>query len=138
MSIADIRPALRTFLLADSAVAAAVGGTRIYPVVLPQGQVLPSVVFARISGLGDHHMQGASGLTRPRMQIDAWARTADEASTLADLVKFRLDGDRSPMGAGAAQVQVQGVFFDSERDDYDSESKLFRVSRDYFIWWEER
>jgi hypothetical protein len=32
MTLNDIRPALRTFLLADSALSAAVGAKRIYPV----------------------------------------------------------------------------------------------------------
>jgi hypothetical protein len=40
MPIVDIRPVLRTFLLADSAISTAVGGERVYPVVLLQGQTL--------------------------------------------------------------------------------------------------
>jgi hypothetical protein len=79
-------------------------------------------------------MQGASGLARPRYQIDAYAPKADDANALADLVKARLDGYRGPMGA----ITVQGVFFETERDDYQADAKLYRASRDYFIWFEER
>jgi hypothetical protein len=135
--IADLRPALRAFLLGDASIFDAVGGAlpvpRIFPVVLPQGVKDPSIVYTRISGQGDHHMQGASGLARPRYQIDAYARKAEDANALADLVKARLDGFRGAMGA----VNVQGVFFETERDDYQAESELHRVSRDYFIWFEE-
>ena len=46
----------------------------------------------------------------------------------------RLDGFRGLMGG----VGVRGVFFESERDDYHDGPKLFRVSRDYMIWFAER
>jgi uncharacterized protein DUF3168 len=132
--IFDIRPGLRTFLLADAGVSAAVGGSRIFPNTLQQGVKDPSIVYSRVSGLADHHMQGASGLTRPRFQIDAYATTQDLATNLADLVKFRLDGYSGLMGS----VMVQGVFFDTEREDFQADIDLHRISRDYLFWFEER
>ena len=126
------------FLLADDTIASMVGNDRIYPLRLPQGDRGPSIVYSRVSGLGDHHMQGPSGLTRPRFQIDAWAPSADDATRLADLVKARLDGYRGPMTGGSVTVAVQGVFFDTEREDYDEDAELYRISRDYLIWFEER
>lgn len=140
--IADIRPALRAYLLADSGIAALVGD-RIYHIKMPQGVTQPSIVFNRISGQGDHHMQGASGLNRPRIQIDCWAKSsADAAVALANLVKERIDGFKGSVGYGSNSPQdsvtVQGVFFESERDDYDSDSEFYRVSHDYLIWYEER
>lgn len=139
--IKDIRPALRAFLLADPAVSSAVGGVRIYPLVLPQGQKLASIVYSRVSGQGDHHMQGPSGLTRPRFQIDAWAESLDAAVVLADLVKERIDGFRGVMpntGSPSDDVNVQGVFFDTEREDFQPDIKMSRMSRDYIVWFEER
>jgi hypothetical protein len=79
-------------------------------------------------------MEGPSGLTRPRFQIDAWAATPDEANTLADLVKFYLDGFSGSMDT----VVVQGAFFETERDDYQADIDMYRVSRDYIIVYEER
>lgn len=139
--IIDIRPGLYAYLLADGSISTAVGGERIYPLILKQGVQLPSIVYNRVSGLGDHHMQGASGLTRPRFQIDAYARDPDLAMQLADLVKFRLDGFAGPMSLGGSPetfVQVQGIFFDTEREDYQGEIEMYRISRDYLIWFEER
>jgi uncharacterized protein DUF3168 len=132
--LTDLRAGLYTFLLTNSDIAVMVGGERIYPVVLKQGIREPSIVYNRISGQGDHHMQGPSGLSRPRYQIDAYAVTPDEANALADLVKFHLDGFQGLMGS----VSVQGVFFDTERDDYQADVDLFRMSRDYLFWFEER
>jgi Protein of unknown function (DUF3168) len=131
--INDIRPALRTFLLADAPIAAVVA-TRVFPVVLPQGERGASIVCTRVSGMGDHTTLGPSGLARPRMQIDAWAATPDEAAALANLVKDRVDGYRGLMGT----VPVQGVFFADEREDYQSDIDMHRMSRDYIIWYEER
>lgn len=132
--IADIRPALRAFLLADSAIATAIGGARIFPVRLPQGERGVSIVYSRISGFGDQHMAGPSGLSRPRFQIDAWAANQDDAATLANLIKDRIDGYRGLMDT----VPVQGVFFVDEREDYQQDIDMHRMSRDYLIWYAER
>lgn len=132
--VADARPALRDFLMADASISDAVGGVRIYPVILQQGQRQPSLVYNRISDVGDYHMLGPSGLARPRFQIDAYAETQDLADTLNRLVKDRLDGFSGDMGS----VTVQGAFIDSLRDEYEQDSKLFRVSTDYIIWFNER
>lgn len=139
--IKDIRPALRAFLLADPQISAMVGGQRIFPLRLPQGIREPSIVYRRITEVGDHHMKGPSGLTGPRMQIDCWAPDPDQAEQLANLVKARLDGYRGPMAAPGSPpdvIAVQGIFFDSSRDDYDGTAELYRVSRDYFVMYEER
>lgn len=140
MTIKDLRPGLRAYLLADAALSALVV-TRVFPVKLPQGQLNPSVVYSRISGVGDHHMRGPSGLARPRIQIDCWAVSADLSSQLARLVKNRIDGFRGEMEFGSNSpkdsLTVLGVFFDSERDFYDDGNEMYRVSQDYFIWFRE-
>jgi Protein of unknown function (DUF3168) len=141
MALADIRVGLRAYLLDDAAIAAIVG-TRVYPIVLPQGQVQTSIVYTRISGFGDNHMLGPSGLSRPRIQIDCWSQSIDTAAQLANLVKERIDGflgtwlwgEDSPEEA----IVVQGVFYENEREDYDDVSKLYRVSRDFFVWVSEK
>jgi hypothetical protein len=56
-------------------------------------------------------------------------------------VKDAIEGFRGlwPWGTASPQdsVTVQGVFFDSERDDYDDATGLFNVSCDYLIWFEQ-
>jgi hypothetical protein len=141
--IKDLRGSLRSFLLADQAISQAVGGERIFPLVLPQGEQRASIVYTRVSATGDYHMEGASGLARPRYQIDAWAATQDEATALADLVKGRIDGFRGLMADDVLQqaaqpVHVQGVFLNDERESFDAAAQLYRMSRDYIIWFEER
>jgi hypothetical protein len=137
VSVKDLRPALRAFLLGDTAIQVIVSG-RVFPMVLPQGERRASIVYNRISGDGDHTMDGATGLARPRYQIDCWAADPDQAAALSNLVKSRIDGYRGTMGSGADQVTVQGVFLANEGDGYDADSKLYRDRRDYFINFEER
>lgn len=141
----DIRPALYSFLMGDAGIYAAVegnktrqqGGSRIFPVKIPQGVKAASIVYTRISGAGIYHMGGESGLSMPRYQIDAWAPTGDAATALANLIKDRISGYRGVMGSGGAAVTVQGVFMADEREDYDDTVQLSRMSRDYFIDHEE-
>lgn len=133
MSLADIRGGLRTYLLADAPVAALVG-TRVYPVKLPQGVTAASLVYNEISGQGDHHMEGASGLVTARMQIGAWATTADAAHGLFLAVKEAIDGYQGLMGS----VYVQGVFIDSWRDIDDTVANLRGKVADYMIHYAER
>lgn len=137
MALKDLRPALRAFLLADGGISGAVG-TRIYPQFLPQNTTADSIVYQKVSDIGDHTFDGPTGLARPRIQIDAWSRTNDGANALALKIKERLDGYQGIMGSGGAQVTVQGVFFDSARDLYDETAQLHRVSQDFFINYDER
>lgn len=128
----DLRPALRAYLLADPAIAAIVAN-RVFATVIPQGVNSASVVVSLISGRGDHHMEGASGLGRSRLQVDAWAPGADVATALGNAVRDRIDGFRGVMGEGDAAVTVQGIFLADERDGYDDATKLYRLGRDYFV-----
>jgi hypothetical protein len=132
----DIRPGLFAFLAADSVVGALVtagGITRIYPLRLPQGVRLASLVYTRVSGQGDYAMAGVTGYARPRYQIDAWAPTADAAVALANAVRDALDGFKGPIGSGANAIDVQGVFCADQREQYDDAVQMYGVSRDYFI-----
>lgn len=132
----DLRPGLFVFLRDDVAIGplvTATGVARIYPVRLPQGIKLTSIVYTRVSGQGDYVMTGPSGYARPRYQINSWAPTIDAAAALSNLIKDLLDGFTGTIGTGANAVFVQGAFVADEREDYDDTVQMFRSSRDFFI-----
>ena len=131
--IKDLRPALREFLLADPAIAAAVVD-RIFPSRIPQGTRGSCIVYNRISDQGFHVYEGPLGFARPRYQLDSWASNPDTAAGLANLIKERLDGFAGSMGS----VTVQGALFQSLFEAYDPEADLYRVSQDYLIMFVER
>ena len=135
----DIRPALRSYLLADSTVFGLVGGVRIYPVLMPQGQFSPSIVYNRITETTFYNMAGPAGMIQSIMQLDAWARSQDGAVALADAVHDRLSGQRGTITWGANspldEVVTRGVFSVNAREDYDAVAEMFRMSRDYQVWY---
>jgi Protein of unknown function (DUF3168) len=127
----DIHPAFRTFLLADPTINALVGGVRLHHLRLPQDQVEPSVVFLKVSETADYHLLSDSGLSQLRMQVDSWAQDPDTATQLANAVYDRLTGERGAMDS----IEVRGIFLLNGRDDYDDVTRLFRISRDYNIFY---
>lgn len=127
----DIRPAIRNYLLADPTISGMVGGVRVHHLRLPQNQVEPSVVYVKVSETGDYHMASDSGLGQVRMQIDSWAQSSDTATTLANAVYDRVTGARGTVD----NVDIRGAFLTAGRDDYDDIAKLYRVSRDFTIWY---
>jgi hypothetical protein len=133
--VKDIRPALRQFLLDDPTVSGLVGGVRIHNARLPQDQVAPSIVYVKVSETGDYHMEGDSGLGQVRMQVDSWAQNADAATELANAVYDRLSGAQEDVSVDSDFVRLKGVFLANGRDDYDAIAKLYRVSRDFIIWY---
>lgn len=143
----SIIAALRARLIEEPEIVAVVGGgdsARIFPLELPQGETRASLVNQVVSGHGDHHMQGASGLTKPRVQIAAVATTYAAARSLANLVKFAIDGDSGTWSYGSdspqSSIDVQGVFFTGTEleDRAGDRQNLYRVLLDYDIWYAER
>lgn len=137
----DIRPALYALLVGDPTVSSLVGGSRIYPVRLPQGDRGPSLVYHRITGLVEYEMNGSAGLLQTLMQLDAIATSADAATQLGNAVHDVLSGYRGTVFFGTASPQnsvvVQGIFQTNERDIYDAPTEMTMLQRDYSIWYGE-
>lgn len=122
---------MRSFLLADPVVSGLVGGQRIHHVRLPQDQVDPSVVYVKVSETSDYNQAGDSGLSQVRMQIDSWAQNSDAATELANAVYDRLSGGHDIVNS----TTMRGIFLVNGRDDYDEVAQLYRISRDFIIWY---
>lgn len=116
--------AVRSALLASAPVAALVG-TRVYPIgSFPQSPTLPAIVYQRPSTVPDMLLDG-QGFVRIRMQLSLWATTFDGARTLADAVVTALDGYH---GGELRQVHLINLL-----DDYEPDTKLFRVIADFRV-----
>jgi hypothetical protein len=130
---------LRTHLLALPAIATLVGGTRIYPLRLPQKAVLAAIVVTRVDDprIGTH-LRGPGGLSRARIQVDAWAQTHDQATALGTLCRRRLDGFQGTWtgtGSPAPTIAVAAIHHDDEGDRFEEEilGGLCRHGADYFV-----
>ena len=120
---------LRLVLTTDARVAA-LAADRVFTEVLPQSPAVPAVVFTEVTGDEDYALDGPTGTTSRRVQIDAWAKTRAEATSLGLAVKAAL-ADHTGAAAGFG---VEAAFLLSERWDFDSETSLYRTSQDYEIW----
>ena len=123
-----LETALRTYTLADAAVAA-LAGTRMYSRSLPQTPTLPAIVYQRIDTRRLHDMDGPDGLPRPRIQLTCWATTPAAAAELAAATRERLDGFRGAWG----DVQIGSCLCVGERDLDDPAVGRVGVALDYMI-----
>lgn len=126
-----IESAIRHILVNDATVKTLT--TRIFPVTIPQDPIYPLILYTKISGSRDHILQGPSGFAHPRFQIDAWDESYTGAKSLANAIRKALDGYRGTV----LDTRIGSCLIDSERDIYESEIKIYRVSQDYLIWCEE-
>lgn len=128
MSVDTIEKAIRAILVADSTVKAIT--TRCYPGSLPQNPTYPLILYYKVTGMRDHHLQGPSGLAHPRFQVEAWATTYDAAKTLANAIREALDGYSGTQGT----VVIGSILMESERDTYEEAVSCHRVIMDYMAW----
>lgn len=138
MSLVDVRPALVKLLSLNSSVTDIVD-TRIFPVVLPQGETRDSIVYTRITELEGMTFQQPSGLVSARIQFDSWSKSTNRANTLANLVKETFGGFEGRVDVDSSNyVNIQLIELVNGRDDYDPAVQMYRMSRDYFVWYEDR
>jgi len=136
-----IETALRTLLRADPTVAGLVGD-RIYAGVMPQRPTLPLIVLTKIDKLSGLTLSDAVGPNTLRVQVDCWAQDgdgtagADNVRALATAVNGSDDQTtKGPLHgfsgwAGAQRVKLLALI--AERaTEYESDTKLYRVSADY-------
>jgi hypothetical protein len=138
--LVDVRPGLRNHLLTDANIAALVS-TRIFPVRNAEGNRNDCIVYIRILENESYHFIGRTGLCGARFQIDSWSLSTDKANQIANLVKERISGFSGVWNYGASSpsdiVNVQGVFMQTGFEDVDAETLMYRMSRDYMIWYED-
>lgn len=84
-----IENVLRTYLIADAAVASLVS-TRVYPDALPLGAVLPAIFYSIVSDVGEDTHEGAAAISFTRIQYTLVAASYSQLQALTLAVKARL------------------------------------------------
>ena len=135
-----IGKALFQHLVGTAGVAALVG-TRVHPLVIPQriaatSQRVPAIVYS-VSGV-DRAVSYCSTdrLVRRAVGIDNYAAEYDSAHAVADAVRAALVDFSGPMGSTTV-VPVRTCNIETEFDLMDIEPGLYRVSQQWTIWHEE-
>lgn len=109
---------------------AAIVGTRVFPVFLPEKTALPALVFRRVSteGAALSH-SGPSGLVTSEFDVECYSKELASAKTLAVQVRKTFSG----WSGTAAGVVVHRSMVDDEFDDYDFESGLYTIVIQIFL-----
>ena len=97
-------------------------GTRVYPLTAPDAVPRPYITYQRVSSNAESVLSGSSGLTNTRMQIDVYATTYAEATSIAAQVDALMS---------AWSVQNVSILL---QDFFEDQVKLFRISHDYSLW----
>jgi Protein of unknown function (DUF3168) len=126
---------VRDLLLRDPEINGAVGGTRIYPVVRPQATPLPAITYQRISRTRFDPLDEPGALADARLQIDCWAASYAAVKDLAADIQHVLNGYTE---SGTAPPALRAIrAYPDDRDDYQADPPVWRVSSDYSVFWEE-
>jgi len=118
------------YQLTDDTDVSTLVGDRVYPMKLPQGWTLPAITYQRISGERAHCLNGPSGRARPRFQIDCWAEDYDGAKDLSDKVRLCLDGFKGDINT---ESDVGGITLEGDRDIWEEDIKIYRITMDFII-----
>jgi hypothetical protein len=115
-------------------------GDRVYPLTLPQGAVLPAVVYQLVGGEGPLHShgdahdgEGPSGSTyqRSRVQLGCWADSARAAEVLAAEVEGAVDAFAGTWGT----VPIASALVDISIDDFRPDVGRYRRIVDVVVQW---
>lgn len=117
----NVEQQVRAVLVANAGVAALVVA-RIYPLLMPQGVILPAISYQRVATAPLDDLEGTQNHEWVRVQIDCWDNDYAGVKALAAAVRTALQ-----------ITPVYGQLL-TELDDYDNEEKLFRVIQDFNIW----
>jgi len=111
---------------------------KVYAVVAPQEIKAPYITYFKVSSGRQYTHSGANKLSTPRMQVDCYGGTYEEAKDLSDLVIAALEGLPSE------NAKVQAVFCSDDSyaygdvsDEYDDNVEEYHVPIDAVIHYRE-
>ena len=139
--MANVSGILYTILAGNATVTGLVGtdaggGSRIYPLTIPQAAELPAVRITEIAVEPSDTKTGASTLDAIRVQIDSYAMSMLTAQQLDEAVRGAIDryrGSVTVAGTGGATYFVDGIRFETRNQTMETEKDIFRISTDYQV-----
>lgn len=106
---------------------------RIYPNVIPQKAAFPAVCVTLVGSLTNDTKTGAGDRDTSRVQIDSYAAKLEDADTLADAIRGRLEYYFGEVEVGTTTYTVTSCRFLNNNQTWEDEKELQRVSHDYQI-----
>ena len=100
--MADIQSALHSRL------STALGHTRVYPGIVPQGKARPYVRMNTVSDPRPEHLQGYDSARTTRVQVDVFADTYEEARTLSETIIAAVAEPATVAGVKFGRTKAEG------------------------------
>jgi len=104
-------------------------GDRVYPLKLPQNATFPAARYVRVGTARDYTHEGADHLPAVRFQIDVFDKTFAGVRTAYEEIRKSLSGFQG--------IDILIATLDTETDDFEDETGLYRVIADFVILYEE-
>lgn len=121
----DLSELILSRLAADAELAIRVG-QRIYSTPTPKAGDRPYLTFQIVDDIPQNTLDGDSGLSRARVQLDAFAQRKDDAAAIL----------RAASGAVLVNQHAgYAAILDSRRDTYEPDTGLQHVARDVIVWY---
>jgi hypothetical protein len=98
-------------------------GTRIYPLVAPEGTPAPYIVLFRAGMEARHDLDGPVPLRRNTFQVSVFGSTYSEARADSEAIRTLLDGYSSGV--------IQACRMTDERMNYEPDTRLFHMMSDF-------
>ena len=112
--MADVKLAVRSFLLSKSAIQAIIG-QRFYVGMRRQGATLPHAVISKISGRHEHNLSDVADLAWTRLQIECYSDTSSESDELAKAI---IQSGIAAVKGATNGVDIRGVRIDRGQENF--------------------
>lgn len=114
-------------IVVDGLLKAAVGLTalvvdRIYPDVMPDSPIYPSVTYQKLSGSSERGATIDPSLMTASFQVSCWAKSRAQASKITAQARKAIDRKRKITVGG---VTVDDCFYESDVDMFDPDTRTY-------------
>jgi hypothetical protein len=122
---------LQQFIIAAPALAAVVKD-RVYPLLAEPGDVLPFIVYTKVSDTSIETHDGASGLDSIHVQFSCYAKSYEAADTLRGLLKTLLQGYTGTLTPGT--TFVGNISYVTGRETFESTTRVYCSMIEFTVW----
>lgn len=119
-------------LLAGTASIAALVGTRISPLVLPESPTLPAITYRTVGGSSKPTFTTA-GQQRVRMEFNCWGAAALDAFNLRATLVAALNGYTGTLSDGTNLQNAQRL---QNVDYFDHDARIYRAMVEFYLFFD--
>ncbi len=119
-------------LKAEPTITSLVGG--IYPQVIPQGKDAPAITYNLDDETVQRLLEGVGTYRSAIFDVNCWSKRYSDALAIGDAVEKALTDYRGQLGDTSPAIMADHIRLERRLpDDYESDTKLRRVSLQFFI-----